>query len=97
MNRVEKDFWKYISLGILGMIGSAGTILTDAFFASDRLGSNGLAAMNLAMCVFGLMNGTGLLFGIGGATRFTIFKSRENTKTQTPHLPCLSLPQRQLA
>lgn len=77
MNRVDKDFWKYISLGILGMIGSAGTILTDAFFASDRLGSNGLAAMNLAMCVFGLMNGTGLLFGIGGATRFTIFKSRE--------------------
>lgn len=77
MNKINKDFWKYISLGIYGMIGSAGTIFADSFFVSDRLGANGLAAMNLAMFVFGLMNGTGLLFGIGGATRYTIFKARD--------------------
>lgn len=77
--RVKRDFWKYISLGIFGMLGSAGTILADAFFVSDRLGAAGLAAMNIAMCVFGLMNGTGLLFGIGGATRYTIASAQGDT------------------
>ena len=80
MNNLKKEFWKYISMGVLGMIGSAGTILTDAFFVSEKLGPDGLAAMNLAMCVFGLMNGTGLLFGIGGATRYTIFRSRNEDR-----------------
>ena len=74
MKIMKYDFWNYVSLGILGMLGSAGTILTDAYFVSDRLGAAGLAAMNLSICMFGLMNGTGLLFGIGGATRYTILK-----------------------
>lgn len=78
MNKINTAFWKYISLGIFGMVGSAGTILADAFFVSDRLGSTGLAAMNIAMCMFGLMNGTGLLFGIGGATRYTIASAQGN-------------------
>lgn len=79
MNKMNTDFWKYISFGIFGMIGSAGTILADAFFVSDQLGSTGLAAMNIAMCMFGLMNGTGLLFGIGGATHYTIASAQGNT------------------
>lgn len=78
MNKEKTEFWSYISLGILGMLGSAGTILADAFFVSNQLGSTGLAAMNIAMGVFGLMNGTGLLFGIGGATHYTIASARED-------------------
>ena len=81
MNKLNIAFWKYISLGIFGMIGSAGTILADAFFVSDRLGAAGLAAMNIAICMFGLMNGIGLLFGIGGATRYTIANAQgDNVK-----------------
>lgn len=80
MKHMKKDFWKYISLGVFGMLGSAGTILADAFFVSDKLGANALAAMNLATCVFGLVNGTGLLFGIGGATRYTIFQAQGEGK-----------------
>lgn len=78
MNTVKTDFWRYISLGVLGMLGSAGTILADAFFVSNQLGPTGLAAMNIAMGVFSLMNGTGLLFGIGGATYYTIARARED-------------------
>lgn len=78
MKMKKSEFWHYISFGILGMVGSAGTILTDAYFVSDRLGANGLAAMNISMCMFGLMNGTGLLFGIGGATCYTIAKVKES-------------------
>lgn len=76
MNMIKKDFWRYISLGILGMLDSAGTILADAYFVSDKLGATGLASMNIAMCAFGLMNGTELLFGVRGATRYILLKSR---------------------
>ena len=59
------------------MLGLAGTILADTFFVSDRLGPDGLAALNIAICIFGLINGLGLLFGIGGATCFSILKARK--------------------
>ncbi len=58
------------------MLGSAVTILTDTFFVSDRLGVNGLAALNLTICIFGLINGLGMLFGMGGATYYSILKRR---------------------
>lgn len=63
-------------MSILGMLGAAVTILTDTFFVSDKLGVNGLAALNLTICIFGLLNGLGLLFGIGGATYYSISKAR---------------------
>lgn len=43
MATVERDFWKYIALSILGMLGSWGTILADTFFISHHLGADGLA------------------------------------------------------
>lgn len=80
MRVVKKDFWKYISLSILGMLGSSGTILADTFFVSNKLGANGLAALNIAISVFGLMNGLGMMLGVGGATNYTIFKSQNQEK-----------------
>lgn len=74
-------FYRYISMSILSMLGAAVTILTDTFFVADKLGVNGLAALNLTICIFGLINGLGMLFGIGGATYYSILKARgENTK-----------------
>ncbi len=74
-------FYRYISMSILGMLGAAVTILTDTFFVSDKLGVNGLAALNITICIFGLINGLGMLFGIGGATYYSISKARgENFK-----------------
>lgn len=75
MKKETKEFWKYISFSILGMLGSAGTILADTFFVSNRLGAEGLAALNLAITVFGLLNGTGMMFGLGGAARYVILKA----------------------
>ena len=76
----KKEFASYLSLSILGMLGSSGTILADTFFVSNRLGADGLAALNLSIAVFGLINGLGMLFGIGGATRYTIFRSQGDEK-----------------
>lgn len=76
MQTVRKEFWRYVSLGILGMLGSSGTILVDTFFVSHRLGSQGLAALNLAISVFGLINGVGMMLGVGGATCYTLSRSK---------------------
>lgn len=76
----KSEFWPYISLSILGMLGTSGTILADTFFVSNRLGADGLAALNLPIAVFSLINGLGMLFGIGGATRYTIFQSQGDGK-----------------
>lgn len=70
------NFYRYVSMSILGMLGSAVTILTDTYFVSDRLGVDGLAALNITISIFGLINGLGMLFGIGGATYYSISKAR---------------------
>ena len=46
--------------------------LADTFFVAKGLGTSGLAALNLAIPVYSFIHGTGLMFGIGGATKFSI-------------------------
>ena len=47
-----RDFAKYSSLNVLGMIGLSCYILADTFFVSLGLGTNGLTALNLAIPVY---------------------------------------------
>ena len=77
---LNRTFARYMSLNILGMLGMSGYILADTFFVSSRLGSDGLAALNLAISVFGFINVLGMMLGIGGATRYAICKAREDDK-----------------
>ena len=77
---LNRTFARYMSLNILGMLGMSGYILADTFFVSSRLGSDGLAALNLAISVFGFVNGLGMMLGIGGATRYAICKAREDDR-----------------
>ncbi len=51
IKEVNQSFSKYITLNILGMLGLSGYILADTFFVSNRLGSQGLAALNLSISV----------------------------------------------
>ncbi len=73
---LKRDFFKYVSLNILGMIGLSCYILADTFFIANGLGANGLTALNLAIPVYSLMHGTGLMIGMGGATRFSLSKDK---------------------
>ena len=67
-----KEFARYTSLNVLGMIGLSCYILADTFFVAKGLGTSGLAALNLAIPVYSFIHGSGLMFGIGGATKFSI-------------------------
>ena len=71
-----KLYLKYMVLNVLGMLGLSCYILADTYFISVGLGSNGLTALNLAIPVFSFINGTGLMLGMGGATRYSILKSQ---------------------
>lgn len=73
-----REFAKYTSLNVLGMIGLSCYILADTFFVAKSLGANGLAALNLAIPVYSFLHGSGLMIGMGGATRYTLLKSQED-------------------
>lgn len=70
------QFIKYASLNVLGMLGISCYILADTFFVANGIGTNGLAALNLAIPIYSFVHGCALMLGIGGATKFTIAKSQ---------------------
>lgn len=72
-----KEFLKYTTLNITGMIGLSCYILADTFFVSKGLGMTGLAALNLAIPVFSFIHGCGLMLGMGGATWYSIFRGQK--------------------
>ena len=71
-----REFARYTLLSVAGMLALSCYILADTFFVSQSLGTNGLAALNLAIPVYNFIHGTGLMLGMGGATRYSICKSR---------------------
>lgn len=73
---VFKDFITYVSRNIFGQMAYSCYTLADTFFVSSRLGANGLTSLNLAFPLFCLLNGTGLMLGMGGGIRYAIVKSR---------------------
>lgn len=75
-----RDFAHYTILSVLGTLGVSCYILADTFFVSKGLGTNGLAALNLAIPVYNFIHGTGLMLGMGGATKFSVYKSQNRKK-----------------
>lgn len=71
-----KEYTKYVVLNVLGMVGLSCYILADTFFVSMGLGSNGLAALNLAIPIYNFIHGTGLMLGMGGATKYSMLRSQ---------------------
>lgn len=71
-----KEFARCTALSVLGTLGVSCYILADTFFVSKGLGIKGLAALNLAIPVYNFIHGTGLMLGMGGATRFSVCKSQ---------------------
>lgn len=75
-----KEFFQYVTLNICGMIGLSCYILADTFFISNGLGANGLTALNLAIPIYSFVHGSGLMFGMGGATKYSIYRGQKEYK-----------------
>lgn len=75
-----KEFSQYVILNICGMIGLSCYILADTFFVSNGLGANGLTALNLAIPIYSFVHGSGLMLGMGGATKYSIYRGLKEYK-----------------
>ena len=71
-----REFRRYAAPGILGMVGISCYILADTFFVAKGTGSLGLAALNIAIPAYNLMNGLGLMVGVGGATHYSLCRAQ---------------------
>lgn len=80
-NQTLKEFFKYVSANVIAMIGLSCYILADTFFISLSLGKTGLASLNLAIPSFSIVFSIGLMFGIGGSTKFAIYKGAGDVKS----------------
>lgn len=70
MRNIKMDFLKYTSLNIVAMLGVSLYILADTYFIAKALRATGLAALNFAIVIFMIMQGIGMMTGIGGAIDF---------------------------
>lgn len=74
------SFSRYTSRNVIAMIGLSCYILADTFFIANGVGAEGLTALNLALPIYSLISGVGLMTGVGGATKYTINKAQGNDK-----------------
>ena len=77
---ILKLLYKFSLPAIIGMLVSAMYNVVDRIFIgnSPDLGANGLAALTICFPAMIIMMSTGILFGQGGATLFSINLGKKN-------------------
>ena len=75
---IQKQFIKYVSQNICGMLGISCYIIVDTFFISQAAGTDGITVLNLVLPVYNLIFAIGSMIGVGSATRYTILKAQED-------------------
>ena len=63
---VQRTFWRFAIPSVAGMLVNGLYQVIDGLFVGHYVGANGLAAMNLAWPILGLIIGFGILVGMGG-------------------------------
>lgn len=77
---IYKTLAKFVSLNVFGMIGLSCYILADTYFISNGVGINGLTALNLALPIYSVIHGAGLMIGIGGGTKYSVLQAQKKSK-----------------
>ena len=80
---VKKQFAKYVSLNILGMVGMSCYIIADSFFIAKAEGANGLTALNLVLPLYNLIFAIGSMVGVGSAIRYSVLKTRGDSSADS--------------
>lgn len=75
-----KKFIRYSINNIFGMMAISVYILADTFFIARGVGTLGLTALNIAIPAFSFIQGSGLMLGIGAATKYSILKAQGQEK-----------------
>ena len=80
---VKKQFAKYVSLNILGMVGMSCYIIADSFFIAKAEGANGLTALNLVLPLYNLIFAIGSMVSVGSAIRYSVLKARGDSSADS--------------
>ncbi|MEG0771949.1 MATE family efflux transporter [Clostridium sp.] len=75
---IRKIFLHYLLPSIGGMLGLSLYIFFDTMFIGQGVGSEGLAALSIAIPIYNVHSALGLLLGVGGATVLSIYHGEEN-------------------
>lgn len=86
-----RAFARYTILSVLGTLGVSCYILADTFFVAKGLGTSGLTALNLAIPIYNLIHGSGLMLGMGGATLFSVCQEKNNKSSDRIYTQTLCL------
>lgn len=79
---LSRQLSQYVFRSILSTVGASIYVLADSFFVAKRMGVIGIAVMNLTMPLFNVMEGLGLLLGMGGGTLFTITRIKDKKRSK---------------
>ena len=69
---LTKQFVKYVSQNIFGLLGTSCYILADTYFIAQAAGTDGVTLLNLCLPIYGL----------GAATRYAILRAQGDEKAQ---------------
>lgn len=76
---IKKLFSSFFFPTLLGMIFNMAFLITDGIFVGHGIGSHGLAAVNLVAPIMMLINGLGMMFGMGASVMAAIYLSKGRT------------------
>lgn len=77
---IGKLFTQFFFPTLLGMVFNMAFIITDGIFVGHGIGPQGLAAINLVGPIMMLINGLGMMFGVGVSVVAAIHLSKGNIK-----------------
>lgn len=77
---IRSQFIKYVFFNIISTLGVSVYILVDTFFIAKGMGEDGLAALNVCLPIFNFINGFGLMFGIGGGSKYSMLYCHVDTR-----------------
>ncbi|CAG9297441.1 MATE family efflux transporter [Celerinatantimonas diazotrophica] len=75
---VAGSFWRFAIPSIIAMLVSGLYQIIDGFFVGHYVGADGLAGINMAIPLLGLIMGFGLLIGMGGGSVLSNYRGENN-------------------
>ena len=79
---LTKQFFKYVSQNIFGLLGTSCYILADTYFIAQAAGTDGVTLLNLCLPIYNLIFAFGLMIGLGAATRYAILRAQGDARAQ---------------
>ena len=73
---VKVLFFRYLIPSIMGTMVTSIYVLADTIMIGKGLGSVAMAALNIALPIYNIFFGLGLLFGVGGSVLMSIYRGR---------------------